>query len=498
MQSRMKSLVVALWLVGCGSSTSPSEPERDAGTQVDAGTRTDAGVTDDAGTPDSGIAEGLPCEKTQGVCAGAKRAWVDGAYEPVCTARSYGADYEASETRCDGLDNDCDGVTDPSTWTDVIATNFVADDDSVDSLPVAGGFLMTYIDSSEGIKVLRFDESLGLRGTSLIPLDAASSPITQVQLLRTSRGLALYFTANHSQSGSSFAQGHLVYLDEQGVPLGAPEGVVLFEQSRYFGGWGGRARVAASVDGARIAVVWNVDMLDVREVRGMIVDADGQVLAEPRALFKSDASHFLSPAVLGIEDGGFLITAHEDDGDRGKWWFRMRRWDRELGPVGEERVLPSVYMAIPKLLMAPGEAGGGWEPTLLYREPDGHTPRIHQLRSLFEPKMSETLTPVTWSQSAAFGATVTSRGLQLAWLATNVGDVIPSGPYAPWNGRLWGLSPSGVMTDWTPGPAPLPIYLQGAAVRLHELPGGWMGALLRTGTDNPRTYAFHSLRYCAP
>ncbi|MGE6757516.1 putative metal-binding motif-containing protein [Corallococcus interemptor] len=486
MQSRMKAWVMALLLVGCGSSTSPSGPDLDAGTTVDAG-------TDDAGAPDSGMAEGLPCEKAQGVCAGAKRAWVDGAYEPVCTANSYGANYEATETRCDGLDNDCDGVTDPSTWTDVIATNFVPDDDSVDSLPVAGGFLMTYVDSSEGIKVLRFDESLVLRGTSLIPLDAASLPITQVQLLRTSRGLALYFTARHSQSGSS-AQGHLVQLDEQGVPLGAPEGIVLFENPTTWIS----ARVAPSVDGARIAVVWVVDIFAGREVRGMVADANGQVLAAPRVLFQSDAFPFSSPAVLGLEDGGFLVTVHENGGEHDKTWFRMRRWDRELDPVGEERVFPSAYMAIPKLLMAPGKDGGAREPTLLYRESDGPTPRLHQLQSLFEPEMSETLTPVTWSQSSELGATVTSKGLQLAWLSTGFGDVIPSGPYAPWNGRLWGLSPSGVMTDWTPGPAPLPIYLQGAAVRLHELPGGWMGALLRTGTDNHRTYAFHSLRYCAP
>ncbi|WP_147441993.1 putative metal-binding motif-containing protein [Corallococcus exercitus] len=497
MQSRMKSWVLALWLVGCGSNTSPSGPERDAGTQVDAGTRSDAGVTDDAGTPDSGVAEALPCEKTQGVCSGAKRAMVEGAYEPVCTSRSYGADYEATETLCDGLDNDCDGVTDPATWTDITPTKFVPDDASVDSLPVAGGFLMTYVDSSEGIKVLQFDESLTLQSSSLIPLDAASSPFSQAQLLRTSRGLALYFTAHHFQSGA-FAQGHLVQLDEQGVPLGPPEGIVLFEQARYWGGWGGSARVAVSMDGARIAVVWTVDILDDREVRGMVVDANGAVLAEPRVLFQSDAFHFSSPEVLGLEDGGFLVTIHEDGGEREKSWFRMRRWDRELGPVGEERIFPVAYMAIPELLMAPRDDGGGWEPMLLYREADGPTPRIHQLRSLFEPEMSETLTPTTWSQSSALGATVTSRGLQLAWLSTTFTDIPQAAPPSPWKGRLWGLGPSGVMTDWTPGPTPLSISLQGAAVRLHELPGQWMGALLRTATDDPPSYTFHSLRYCAP
>lgn len=53
-----------------------------------------------------------PCEKTVGVCAGKTRACVDGAPEETCTGLSYGVDYAANDVLCDGLDNDCDGVTD--------------------------------------------------------------------------------------------------------------------------------------------------------------------------------------------------------------------------------------------------------------------------------------------------------------------------------------------------------------------------------------------------
>ena len=51
------------------------------------------------------------CELTEGVCAGAvARCGGDGFL--TCDATDYGADYEANETLCDGLDNDCDGTQD--------------------------------------------------------------------------------------------------------------------------------------------------------------------------------------------------------------------------------------------------------------------------------------------------------------------------------------------------------------------------------------------------
>ncbi|WP_194797570.1 MULTISPECIES: putative metal-binding motif-containing protein [Myxococcaceae] len=53
-----------------------------------------------------------PCELSAGVCARVRRGCVDGAFEQTCTAASYGPTYEALETRCDGLDNDCDGRVD--------------------------------------------------------------------------------------------------------------------------------------------------------------------------------------------------------------------------------------------------------------------------------------------------------------------------------------------------------------------------------------------------
>ncbi len=52
------------------------------------------------------------CELQVGVCALKKRVCVGGVAEPMCSQVSYGSTFEPTETRCDGQDNDCDGLTD--------------------------------------------------------------------------------------------------------------------------------------------------------------------------------------------------------------------------------------------------------------------------------------------------------------------------------------------------------------------------------------------------
>ena len=64
------------------------------------------------GEVDEGLQLALSCGVELGVCAGKQRACVSGAYEQTCSSASYGPDYEPVETRCDGLDNDCDGIVD--------------------------------------------------------------------------------------------------------------------------------------------------------------------------------------------------------------------------------------------------------------------------------------------------------------------------------------------------------------------------------------------------
>jgi hypothetical protein len=65
------------------------------------------------GLTDDGISDGGLCALQMGVCAGARLRCVSGAYETSCNATNYGPNYESgTETKCDGLDNNCNGMTD--------------------------------------------------------------------------------------------------------------------------------------------------------------------------------------------------------------------------------------------------------------------------------------------------------------------------------------------------------------------------------------------------
>ncbi len=69
------------------------------------------GLDDDYdGTTDEDV-EGQACPLQDGVCASASQVCSNGDWTP-CDASAYGSDYEPEESRCDGLDNDCDGSTD--------------------------------------------------------------------------------------------------------------------------------------------------------------------------------------------------------------------------------------------------------------------------------------------------------------------------------------------------------------------------------------------------
>jgi len=71
------------------------------------------GLDDDCnGTPDDDIAAAQPCVEQDGVCAGSVKTCGGASGWISCTSGNYGPDYETVEFSCDGKDNDCDSFTD--------------------------------------------------------------------------------------------------------------------------------------------------------------------------------------------------------------------------------------------------------------------------------------------------------------------------------------------------------------------------------------------------
>ena len=64
------------------------------------------------GQVDDMVSDAPLCPLTRGVCFNKVQQCIDGAYLGTCGSVEYGTDYQVAETRCDGLDNDCDGTAD--------------------------------------------------------------------------------------------------------------------------------------------------------------------------------------------------------------------------------------------------------------------------------------------------------------------------------------------------------------------------------------------------
>lgn len=76
---------------------------------------------------DEELATAPDCEKQEGVCMGKKKTCVAGSYVATCGPSEYGTDFQADETRCDGQDNDCDGMTDEGVGGGACANTGVCD-----------------------------------------------------------------------------------------------------------------------------------------------------------------------------------------------------------------------------------------------------------------------------------------------------------------------------------------------------------------------------------
>ena len=73
------------------------------------------GVDDDCDEQvDEELSDTPPCPLQDGVCSGSTATCAGVSGYAICTTAEYGADYQVSESVCDGLDNDCNGQIDES------------------------------------------------------------------------------------------------------------------------------------------------------------------------------------------------------------------------------------------------------------------------------------------------------------------------------------------------------------------------------------------------
>ncbi|MBL8914823.1 MAG: hypothetical protein JNM17_29225, partial [Archangium sp.] len=234
---------------------------------------------------DAGFVRIGSCELNQGVCANASRACIAGNGEAPCTAASYGPTFEANEYTCDGLDNDCDGRADVSKEATLLMTTNASSNHIRLASTLSGGSAAVYVDERRGAQRVFFRR-----------YDAALRPLGNEQEL-SDPTVTDAVRPEIARVGSDFAVTWqetlpgptmrivLIRISEAGV-IGFN---VVVQSAAAFKG----PQVAASATGPQnIGVLWiNADL----SLNGAVYDGTGAVVTSPRRL------------VAGADAGGDLI-----------------------------------------------------------------------------------------------------------------------------------------------------------------------------------------------
>jgi len=425
---------------------------------------------------------------------------VDEAYEPECTARSYGADYEAAETRCDGLDNDCDGVTDPPSWSRV--TSLESAFGRFSSLKTDNGVFVSIGDGNR-VLILRLSSELSIQGTASVSMPwirtgATEGSLLTAKLLRMGDRLALHYSTT-SHSSDAPLRAYLVPLDNQGAPIPEPEeGLVehlLFDRPLERGG----TQVAASSMGDRLLVTWNsgTERSPPRQVMGLVTDAQGQVVTAPKVLFSSatDSVPYSSNA-LWLRNGEVLAVIRDQKSHGFSFTVRLRRFDANLDPVDGERSFDTTNEPIPLLVDLGATRGGPLESPVLVMRASSAPDWINKLQvvqNLFNGGQPETWAEAPTNEILWYGALADEGTLRLAWLSVFKDYSVPTEGR---QGRLWTQDEGHEPVDRSPGPERLPLHVYAQWVLMEKLEPRRMGALYMTTT--PDGSYLDAVRYCTP
>ncbi len=338
----------------------------------------------------------MACPLTLGVCAGARSFCVDGGW----AACDYGPDYQLTERRCDGLDNDCDGTVD-SSWTrtvlDADAGRFGAlmegDVQIVQVVPGTSGHWLSLPND-----LLVVDDDLTLVSRTRFPVlhnGYAFVFPNGAEWLR----IAEDYPVSGPPTGVLF---HRVFADG-GFPEASDGGVELVAEHRWSGGCRGRSlRViardggwtaaqgffpagAACPTGALLRLVQDggltVQLLDggkpVQSGLGaeVVTDDRGFALSMNGETWAVDADRGVLQPWFTAPLGCFLATL---DPVAASCWSTVSTWVDPLTsrPFAPGQWFPVSYLGVPGRALAVGppsnwDAGFPWPATRLVEVRDG-------------------------------------------------------------------------------------------------------------------------------
>ncbi len=163
------------------------------------------------GLVDNDVSDAPVCPLKLGVCMSKVQVCVNGAFQGFCDATTYGPNYQVVETKCDGLDNDCDGVTDGTNMVPIL-TNVVA----YDMHEVDAGYFVAasaYLDDGGyGMVLVQLDPGLKVQGSPIVvPGGDGQGP---QYVAATSWGGVGYVTFSDTGIGSDV---HVIALDPDGT-----------------------------------------------------------------------------------------------------------------------------------------------------------------------------------------------------------------------------------------------------------------------------------------
>jgi hypothetical protein len=241
------------------------------------------------------------CEKQLGVCAGSRHRWFpDGGVDPSC---DYGPNYEVLETRCDGLDNDCDGETDRR-WSFVLSYQEPYGWYQHDVIETDSGYLSA-IATPAGTPVLKyFDRDLRPSRPDVFVTGWDGGVARRVKFTRTADGVMMSIAGYQTPRWLATAR-----LDGDGVPRtgGAPAlSWIPLSDLSYLN------TSAPSSDGTRVLSLFGART----DIIALLQDSQGNLVAGPTPVMTRSAqwTDFIAAnAVVGTGPDRFLFVGYQNN-----------------------------------------------------------------------------------------------------------------------------------------------------------------------------------------